>query len=153
VQAVVRVTLPNLNKPSDPDHHKIKRAIADVVQRGKVIGGQTYPYSPNSTGAKNERSIIDDAMEAVANANAPRQWQPGDLQAVTQRSIDAMKAEGWLVEEGITSGRFRRGQGLRVDWPSTPWSGVTPAPADTTEEVPQAVGEGGGQLVNGVVND
>ena len=32
-----------------------------------------------------------------------------------------MKADGWLVEEAITTGRFRRGRGLRVDWSRTPW--------------------------------
>jgi hypothetical protein len=79
VQAVVRVQLPIMNRLSDPDDLKIKRAIADVVQRGKIIGGQPYPYSPSTTSARNERALADDAVEAAAKATAPKQWQPGDL--------------------------------------------------------------------------
>jgi hypothetical protein len=159
VQAIDRARFPTVSRPAATmDDLKIKRAIADVVDRGKVIGGQPHPYSPNTTGAKNQRALLDDAMAAVANATAPRQWQPCDLQAVAERSIDSMRADKWLVEEEITTGRFRRGRGLRVDWPRTPWSSadadpVSGDPVETVEKEPQHVDEGGGQLVNGVVND
>jgi hypothetical protein len=69
-----------------------------------------------------------------------------------------MKADGWLVEEQIAGGRFRRGRALRVDWSRTPW-GNTGAGAATTSSCSTATDEEDlqhgpdGQLVNGVVND
>ena len=96
-------------------------------------------------------------MAAVDNATAPRPWQPGDLRAIVERSIDSMKAEGWLVEEQITTGRFRRGRGLRVDWPCTPWPKAdvdgAAAPSDQTAPEQDGAEDERGQLVNGVVND
>ena len=131
VQAVVPARLSLLSSPAGtPDDQKIKRAIADLVDQGKVIGGQGYPYSPNTTGAKNQRALLEDAMAAVAKVTAPRQWLPCDLQAVVERAISTMNAEGWLVEEQITTGRFRRLRGLQVDWPRTPW-GSSPKPTVT----------------------
>src|SRR5262249_41987456 len=45
VQAVARVTLPLVNNASvTADDHKIWRAILDLVERGKIIDGQSYPY-------------------------------------------------------------------------------------------------------------
>ena len=41
-------------------------AILDLVDRGKMIDGQSYPYSPSLAGAQNERALLDDAMAAVA---------------------------------------------------------------------------------------
>jgi hypothetical protein len=69
-----------------------------------------------------------------------------------------MKADGWLVEEEIKTGRFRRGRGLTVDWASTPWphtgnqaGAAAPLP---NEDDPQAhVDQDSGQSVNEVVND
>ena len=66
-----------------------------------MIDGQSYPYSPSLAGAKNERALLDDAMAAVADATAPRQWAPADLEAVTERAIAKMKDEGWLVEDNM----------------------------------------------------
>ena len=98
------------------DDQKIRRAILDLVDRGKTIDGQSYPYSPSLAGAQNTRALLDDATAAVAEATAPRQWPPGDLKAVTERAIAKMKEEGLLVEEQMPStGRFRRGRALRVD--------------------------------------
>jgi hypothetical protein len=125
VQAVERVYLPQRSSASTAaDDQIIKRAIVDTVERGKIISGVPYPYSPNVTGAKNERALIDDAIAAVAAATAHRQWQPGDLQAVVERAISTMKAEGWLVEGQISGNRFRRGRTLQVDWSRTPWANV-----------------------------
>ena len=109
--------------------------------------------------AQNQRSLVDDAIAAAAVATAHRQWPPGDSEAVVKRAIGAMQAEGWLVEEEIASGRFRRGRALKVNWPCTPWPdagvevGVNPdeAPLDETHVVVD--GEAGGELVNGVVNE
>src|SRR5262249_1738857 len=105
VQAVARKQFRTLASPATAvEDLKIKRAILDVVDRGTVIDGQRYPYSPNTTGAKNQRAILDDAMAAAANATAPRQWLPGDLQAAVERSINKMKAGGWLVDNEVTTG-------------------------------------------------
>ena len=117
VQAIARVHLPTLNSAAaTADDQKIRRAILDLVDRGKTIDGQSYPYSPSLAGAQNTRALLDDATAAVAEATAPRQWPPGDLKAVTERAIAKMKEEGLLVEEQMPStGRFRRGRALRVD--------------------------------------
>jgi hypothetical protein len=100
-------------------------------------------------------------MTAVEKATAPRQWPEGDLEAAVKRSINTMKAEGWLVDEPVATGRFRRRRALRIDWPRTPWANesngcATPGvPTRTEKEDLQehAPDEGCGQLVNEVVND
>jgi hypothetical protein len=65
-------------------------------------------------------ALLEDAMEAVERATAPRQWLRGDLKAVTLRAIDAIKANGMLVEDAVEklmpkAGRFRRTRGLKVN--------------------------------------
>jgi AAA domain len=132
VQAVGRVQLLRVNKVSPSNDLAVRRALLDAIARGKTIGGQQVPYSPNTTGAKNQRSLIDDAIAAVTAANAATQLAPGDLEAVVKRAIDDMASEGWVVEEEIPSGRFRRGRGLWVDWDRTPWPN---AGADAGREV------------------
>jgi hypothetical protein len=122
VQAVVRAKLSPANRLQlTSDDNVIRRAILDVVQQGKTIGGQSFPYSPNITGANNQRAIRDDAMDAVTRAVPHNQWPPKDLEAIVTRHISQMLVSGWLVEEEIKEGRFRRGRGLRVEWPRTPW--------------------------------
>jgi hypothetical protein len=124
VQAVTRVTLPLPNSQSNAaDEFIIRRAILDTIERGKLIDGQIYPYSPNVTGAKNERALLEDAIAAVANATAPRQWHPSDLKVVVGRTVQSLKSDGWLTETTIKgSNRFRRGSALQVDWSRTPWA-------------------------------
>jgi hypothetical protein len=162
VQAVARVKLPApLTASAAYCDQTIKRTILDVVDRGKVIDGRAYPYSPNLAGARNERALLDDAMVAVTNTSASNQFQAGDLQAVVSRSIEQMKSDRWLVEGEITAGRFRRGRALRVDWSRTPWrnagtaSAIVGGPNSADDIVdPQQEQDGScGQLVNGVVND
>jgi hypothetical protein len=140
VQAVVRVSLPRVAAVG-PDDLKIKRAIAGLVQQGKVIGGQVYPYSPNTTGAKNDRTILNDAMQSAAAVTAPRQWTPLDLEVAVKRAVDEMKAKGWLVTEQIKgSGRYRNGGALRVDWPKTPWGEERPQGADASSAADCSMG-------------
>jgi AAA domain len=117
VQAIVRVHLPVLNSAAaTADDQKIRDAILDLVDRGKMIDGQSYPYSPSLAGAQNARALLDDAVAAVADATAAREWPAGDLKATTERAIAKMKEEGLLVEEQMPgTGRFRRGRALRVD--------------------------------------
>jgi hypothetical protein len=134
VQAIFRVTLPINNASITADDHKIRRAICDLVDHGKIIDGQSYPYSPAVTGAKNERTLLDDAIAAVANATAPQQWHSDDLQVIVNRTIKTLKLEKWLVEgEEIKGPRFRRGNTLRVDWSRTPWSKERHADGQSTE--------------------
>jgi len=112
-------------------------------------------------GARNQRALLEDAMAAVAEATAPQQWQLCDLEAVIKRTIEAMKTDGWLVQETIATGRFHRGQALRVDRPRTPWPEARPDRGTTTSDVPAPVQEDlqdkadqdGGQLVNSPVNN
>ncbi len=136
VQAVARVTLPLLNnQPTPADELIVRRAILDTIDRGKMIDGQVYPYSPNVTGAKNERALLEDAIAAVASATAPRQWHPGDLRVVVDRTIKSLKSDGWLTERTIAgSGRFRRGGALHVDWDPTPWAEEHHASSATDEQ-------------------
>jgi hypothetical protein len=123
VQAITRVNLAlPTNAAATVDDQKIQRAILNLVDRGKMIDAQSYPYSPSLAGAQNARALLDDAMAVIGNATAPRQWVPIDLEAVTKRAIDKMKKDGWLVEGEIEAGRFRTGRTLRVDWSRTPWT-------------------------------
>jgi hypothetical protein len=152
VQAVQRVNLSVLQAaPPTTDDQKIRDAILDLIGRGKIVDGQSYPYSPSLAGAQNIRALLDDAMTAVANATAPHEWPHGDLKAVTERAIARMKEDGLLVEEQMPStGRFRRGRALRVDRSRLPDERLPlgdPAPPGK-EDLPGAANEGGGQLVN-----
>ncbi len=158
VQAIARVHLPLVNSAAATvDDQKIRRAILDLVDRGKMIDGQSYPYSPSLAGAQNTRALLDDAAAAVASATAPRQWPPCDLRAATERAIAKMKEEGLLVEELMPNmGRFRRGRALRVDQSHIPQPDVGSGgstlfgdPAAPGEDgLQEAKNQGGGQLVN-----
>lgn len=120
VQAITRVVLPiQTSGAANPDDMKIEGAIQALVARGKVIGGQPYPYSPSLAGANNERALLPDAMVAVENATAPRQWHSGDLKAVTNAAIKKMKADGRVVVHAMKDlmpdpGRFRKAGGLKA---------------------------------------
>ena len=121
VQAVIRVQLPCINQLSIADDLAIRRAILDTIARGKMVDGERVSYSPKTSGADNKRSLMDDAITAVAAATKSRQWAPGDVEAAVKQTTDTMMTDGWLVEYEITKGRFRRGRGLRVNWTKTPW--------------------------------
>jgi hypothetical protein len=120
VQAVVRVQMPLRNSAAaTADDQRIEAAILELVDRGKVIDGQAYPYSPSPAGANNERALMPDAMAAVMNATAPRQWLPGDLEAAIKTATNKMQADGRLVVEDMGNlmskpGRFRRARGLKA---------------------------------------
>ena len=86
------------------------------MNRGTTIDGKVYPYSPNTKGARNVRSIMEDAVAAASGATSPREWAAGDLEAVVATAIKGLLTEGTLVSREITgTGRFRRGQGLHVN--------------------------------------
>jgi len=122
VHAVKRATLSAAaNVQLTVDDKTIRRAICDVARRRKMIGGELHPYNRNPAGASNHRAIFDDAMDAVRQALPHNQWSPKDLKAIVTRHINQMLVSGWLVEEEIKEGRFRRGRGLRVEWSRTPW--------------------------------
>jgi hypothetical protein len=120
VQAITRVVLPiQPSGAASVDDMKIEAAILAVVDRGKMIEGQAYPYSPSLAGANNERALLPDAMDAVTNATAPRQWLPGDLKAITDAAIKKMKNDGRLVVGAMkdlmpNAGRFRKSWGLKA---------------------------------------
>jgi hypothetical protein len=130
VQAIARVNLAHLSSTTPAtDDPKIRRAVLDLVDRGKIIDGQAYPYSPATSGAQNQRALLDDAIDAVKNV-VDSQISHNDLRFITERAITKMKSEGWLVEESISNKkRFRRGRGLRVDWSRTLWSKPTSSEA------------------------
>jgi AAA domain/Bifunctional DNA primase/polymerase, N-terminal/Primase C terminal 2 (PriCT-2) len=157
VQAVVRAALsPAQRQQLTMEDKIIRRAILDVVDKGKAIGGQSHPYSPNVTGANNHRAILDDAMVAISQATPHHQWHPGDLQAVVSRSIKRMLAEGWLLDELIEKGRFRGCRGLKVDWPRTLWPDRGDGAAggeDDQDMADETAGDCPGQLRNEVSND
>jgi len=120
VQAVTRENLSVSSAAPTADEMKIRQAILDTVNRGKIIDGQRYPYSPTLTGAKNDRKLLEDAIAAVAEATAPRQWDSSDLEAVVTRAIKDMQNKGILVTKAVEElttkpGRFRNGRGLAVD--------------------------------------
>jgi hypothetical protein len=141
VQAITRVPLPfERNAGVAADDVKIRRALLDLVDRGKVIDGQPYPYSPSTAGADNERALLDDAMAAARDATVPRQWLPSDLEALIKDTIKRMKDEKWLIDGQVkdlkpAAKRFRRGRGLAVDWARTPWSASDVAHPDGSQSV------------------
>ena len=151
VQAVERMNLSLLQTATvTADDQKIRDAILDLISRGKVIDGRSYPYSPSPAGASKERALLDDAVAAVRNATASRQWPPDDLKAATIGAIKKMKTEGLLVEKEIKElvsdpGRFRRGRGLAVA-PSRTAGAQAANYGNATEGA--AAARGGGQLVN-----
>jgi hypothetical protein len=143
VQAVVRVSLSAVLRKADPDEQKIRRVILDVVDAGKIVGGQRVPYSPSKSGASNARSLLPDAVAAAKRASLSRTWDPRDLEVVVGRIIDALTKEGALVTEEIKSGKFRQRQGLSVEWSCTPWpDGPTKAEPSNHKTASDAVDEG-----------
>ena len=57
VQAVARVDLLSISTaPASASDLETRREILDLVDRGKIIDGKSYPYSLNATGAKNRRA-------------------------------------------------------------------------------------------------
>jgi hypothetical protein len=151
VQAVERVSPQSLKTPAViEEQEKIQRAILKVIERGKIIDGKPYPYSPSPGGATNERSILDDAVGAVTTAT-DRHWQPDDLKASVKNAIKQMLKDGRIVSKTMKElvsepGRFRKGHGLTIGRmpPSS-----NPIDKDTVAEQPPV----GGQLVNEPVND
>lgn len=138
VQAISREKLSAANQSPSIDDLKIKQAILETVENGKIVDGTNVRYSPNTTGARNERAFIPDAMAAVQAATTPRAWHEEDLRSVVGRAVERLKADGWLKEEEIKVGRFRRGRGLKVDWVRTPWptGQCMPASAAQSEAAP-----------------
>ena len=146
VQAVQRVNLAVLQTaaPTTEDQ-KIRDAILGLIQRGKVIDGQPYPYSPSPAGASKERALLDDAMAAVQDATTPREWPADDLKAATVGAIKKMKAEELLIEKDIKElmpnpGRFRKGRGLAVA-PMLPAAVQTTSGNDITSDTTTLDGE------------
>jgi hypothetical protein len=138
VQAVTRVILPFASSAtragSDPT---VKKALLNLIDRGKAVNGQVYPYSPSLAGKDNDRLLLNDAKEAVTEATAPREWHPGDLEAVIGRAITSMLHDGWLLKDQVKNitpnpGPYGRRQGLKVVWAKTPWP--QPQAADEVSE-------------------
>ena len=124
VQAVVRVNLKPSKSSSSigPEQQNIRFELIKLIDRGLTIDGETVPYSPNSTGKNKMRAILDEAMAAVKRVSGDREYSQRDLRALTERELEALKHEGWVVVEPIAKGRFRRSQGLRPVWERTPWA-------------------------------
>jgi hypothetical protein len=121
VQAVVRVQ-PSAQSGGTgaTDEDKIRQAIVSLVDRGKMIDGKSYPYSPTLAGAANARALLPDALAAAQVATAPAEWAPGDIEAVVKATIKNLLRQGVLVPGEMEKlvpepGRFRKGRGLRVD--------------------------------------
>ena len=121
VQAIAKATLSAGGGNSGVDMSSVEKAVLEVVDAGKLVGGTRVPYSPNKTGAANARGLTDDALAAIRQA-VGLQTSPADLLAVLDQAISNLKVSGGLVEAEIESGRFRRGRGLSVDWGNTPWA-------------------------------
>lgn len=139
VQAIVRVRLPLQPNGSGPtDEDKIRTAIVDLVQRGKVIDGKSYPYSPSAAGNDNARAILPDAITAAQAATSPRAWSPGDLEVLIKAMIKQLQKDGTLAAGAMKDitpdpGRFRKGRGLHVSQSQLAQGGAhaaDPKPAD-----------------------
>jgi AAA domain/Primase C terminal 2 (PriCT-2) len=151
VQAVTREYLQVLGSaPPTAENQQIRSALFGLFRRGKLIDGQHYFYSPSPAGANNERAYLDDAMEAVAAATAPKEWRSDDLKAIVAREVKAMKQAGLIIGKPMKDlmpdpGRFRKGRGLTVNQASVSQATVTSGGADAAAN---ATPVGGGQLVN-----
>src|SRR5437867_2787715 len=101
------------------DHLRGQRGLLlPGFQRYEPVAGYNYSsdWTPLLTGLSPAR------MAASLAAPTPHhQWPLADLQAVVSRSIDRMLADGWLLNEEIRKGRFRKSRALKVDWPRTLW--------------------------------
>lgn len=125
VQAIQRVQLAQIVTTSSNDP-LIQKAILDTVDIGKMVDGHVVPYSPSPAGANKKRSLHDDAMGAARATPIGGQMAEADLQVTVKRCITDMTARGWLSEEILSGGPFRRGRGLRVHWDQTPWAAEKP---------------------------
>ena len=113
VQAVARVTLPLPKTAAEAaDDQKIQKAILDLVDRGKLIEGERYPYSPNVTGPRTCARCSMMRWPSFSTRLLHGNGSPDDLRAVVHAAIDKMKVEGWLFEEKIKKGRFRQARAL-----------------------------------------
>lgn len=105
---------------------EVQKALLDLIDQGITIGGKQIPYSPTVAGAKNDRSVLAAAM-AVVHDKSARKWGPKDLEAITKRAIDGMKAARWLITGAVNDlipkpdRSYGRSKGLKVDWVRTPW--------------------------------
>jgi len=124
VQAVKRAHFVQSKTASlaGPEQQTIRFELLKLIDCGRTIDGQKFPYSPNSTGNNKKRAILDDAISAVKLATPDREWLPRDLRATVERELEVLKHEGWAVVEPIKKGRFRRSHGLRAVWERTPWA-------------------------------
>jgi hypothetical protein len=125
VQALQRIYLPLMHSETTGDL-ATKRAILDLIARGKEIDGDSYPYSISKTGDKNVRAILPDAIEAVREAVAPTTYEPDDLKAIAKQTIDHLVFIKWVSPAPMrelkpSTRRFRDGTGLKVNWQGTPW--------------------------------
>jgi hypothetical protein len=158
VQAVVRLQQQSVTgSTGSSDDQKIRRAIIDIVKRGKLINGVSYPYSPTAAGADNARVLLHDALVAASAATAPRQWIPGDLEAAVESSIKVLKKEGILVSRNMKElmrhpGSFRKAKGLQINDQLLTSDDINTSAAAATSDAsavePQGAVEGDGQLVN-----
>jgi hypothetical protein len=121
VQAIARATFAPACSQAGLNMLAIEKAILDIVDAGKVLGGSRVPYSPNRTGAANARGLMDDALNAIRQS-VGQNVSAEDLADLFERAMTSLKLSGALVEIEIASGRFRRGRGLSVDWTNTPWT-------------------------------
>ena len=133
------LTLPLVkDAAASADELKVKQALLDLIDRGKNIDGKHYPYSPSFAGAKNERSILQEAIEVIRGAMAAGEWRAADLEPIARHHIETMKTSGWLVTGDMSElmsepGRFRKGRGLKVVWAATPWPNTNTDQDDRSE--------------------
>ena len=127
VQVIERVTSPLVKDAAAlADELKVKRALLDLIHRGEEIDGKYYPYSSSFAGAKNERSLLQDAIHVIRGVMAVGEGQADYLEFIAKNHINTMSNSGWLVVGAMAElvsdpGRFRKGRGLKVVWAMTPW--------------------------------
>jgi AAA domain len=121
VQVIGIAKLPSGGACSGINVPSMEKAILETVDTGKLINGTREPYSPSTAGAANARALKGDAVTAVRNV-VGSQMPEEDLSAIVDRIIKDLKSKAVLVEYPISTGRFRKGQGLSVDWSKTPWA-------------------------------
>ena len=72
VQAIAKATLSAGGGNSGVDMSSVEKAVLEVVDAGKLVGGTRVPYSPNKTGAANARGL----NRRCPCSDPPSGWPP-----------------------------------------------------------------------------
>jgi len=113
-------SLSNLAGVANANDMKIEAAILELVDRGKTIDGQAYPYSPSLAGATmNARSWrmqwLQQRMQRRRDSGIPAILKPAVKTAIVRMRTDGRLVVAAMKVLMANPGRFRgRALGLKA---------------------------------------